>query len=91
MPPLSRPIAFALLTLSLPLIQGCQTHRSQITTTGTEHLITENVPKLAYAPILISRDDVLTRGTQAQIENHNNIYWCQHPDKRPPSFDAAIC
>lgn len=43
------------------------------------------------APILLSRQDVLTLGTQAQIENHNNIYFCRFPQKRPAGFDVKLC
>jgi hypothetical protein len=53
-------------------------------------IIREDVSHI-FQPILLSRRDVLTEGTQNQVRDHNNIYWCLFPDKQPPNFDVAIC
>lgn len=95
MPALSRPTLFALTTLSVLLTTGCQNSPSLITTTETKKdiaaLVTDDVYKRSYVPVLLAREDVLTEGTQAQIKNNNDVYWCQYQDKRPEGFDVAIC
>ena len=79
------------LTLSVFLLPGCLTSPPPITTIATDELITEDAAAEIYAPILLSRSDVLTEGTRAQIEAHNNVYWCRHETKRPLGFDTSVC
>ena len=87
----SKLTVFALLTLSLLLIPACQSRPSLHGTTAIDRLATGDEWMNSDAPILVSRNDVLTMGTQAQIENHNNVYFCRFPQKRPAEFDVKLC
>jgi hypothetical protein len=49
------------------------------------------VYRKSYKPVMLSRSDVLTVETQKQIENNNDIYFCQYPDTRPTGFDVKVC
>ena len=54
-------------------------------------VLTRPAVQKMFPPILASRRDILTVGTQAQIEDHNNRVWCEFPETRPADFDVAIC
>ncbi len=77
------------LTLSVFLLPGCQTSAPAITTLETDEVLTVEAEADIYAPIMASRQD--TPGTLAQIEAHNNVYWCRHVTKRPLGFDPSVC
>lgn len=79
------------LTLSVFLLPGCQTKTYPVTTIETDELVTTDAEADIYAPILLSRADVLTEGTRSQIEAHNNVYWCRHATERPLGFDTKVC
>lgn len=85
---LSKPMLFALVTMSLT---ACQSDPYPVTTIATEDLVTKEAESDIYQPILISGFDKLTEGTWEQIEDHNNIYFCRHVTKRPLGFDAGVC
>lgn len=53
-------------------------------------IIREDVSKI-FSPILLSRQDVLTEGTQNQVRDHNVIYWCLFKAERPEGFDSTLC
>lgn len=80
-------IAKALLAAAAVTCTACQTTPA----VPAEDVLLRSAEAEIYAPILLSRSDVLTAGTQAQIVDHNNIYWCRHKEKRPESFDPAVC
>ena len=79
------------LTLTVFLLPGCQTSPPPITTLETDELVTVDAVADIYSPILLSRSDVLTGETRAQIEAHNNVYWCANAAKRPLGFDVSVC
>lgn len=81
------------LTLSVFALPGCGTTSPAYPTTTieTEELVTTEAEEDIYAPILLSRQDQLTPGTSAQIEAHNNVYWCRHVAQRPLGFDPSVC
>ena len=82
----------SVLTLSVFLLPGCATSNPYpITTIETDELVTVEAEADIYGPILISRADTLSSGTFAQIEAHNNVYWCRHIQRRPLGFDASVC
>lgn len=80
-------IARILAPAFLALCAACQTPP----TMPTEDVLLRSAEAEIYAPILLSRNDVLTAGTLAQVIDHNNVYWCRHKEKRPESFDPAVC
>lgn len=53
--------------------------------------MTVDAVKEAFRPILLSRLDMLTVGTAAQIEDHNNVFWCIFPETRPLDFPSEVC
>lgn len=77
------------LTLSVFLLPGCQTSSPAITTLEIDELVTVEAEADIYGPIMASRSD--TPETIAQIEAHNNVYWCRHETKRPLGFDPSVC
>lgn len=77
------------LTLTVFLLPGCQTNSPAITTLETDEIVTVEAEADIYGPIMASRSD--TPETIAQIEAHNNVYWCRHAAKRPLGFDVSVC
>jgi len=81
----------SVLTLSVFLLPSCATSTPAITTIATEDLVTTEAEADIYEPIMLSRDDVLTKATEIAIKAHNNVYWCRHATERPLGFDASVC
>jgi len=57
----------------------------------TKTAVTPDAQCGVYQPILMSHDDQLTRETKKAIVDHNTIYFCMCPAKRPPDFDLSVC
>lgn len=79
------------LTLAVFALPGCASKAYPTTTIETENLLTVEAERKLYAAIKVSREDVLTEGTEEQIEAHNNVYFCRHATERPLGFDTSVC
>jgi len=82
-----------MLCASIPLLASCQTEArpSRQLIIATDGAIWKEALCATGKAILISRGDVLTLETAEQIGDHNNTIWCACAEKRPATFDAAVC
>lgn len=72
--------------LTIFVFTGCATQGTVPDIDPADVLTRDAVKKIAR-PILPSRADTLTVGTQGQIEDHNNRIWCEFPELRPEGFN----
>ena len=87
----TRPAGFALISAAI-IATACQTSPPcPAATIATEDLELATSVAEQFAPILVSRQDVLTCGTAQQVADHNNVYWCKYPGRAPDTFDRKVC
>ena len=85
--------AKATLCAAIVLLPSCQTEPrpSRTIISATASAVWKEALCATGKAILVSHDDILTLETAEAIGDHNNALFCACAEKRPPTFDDAIC
>lgn len=79
-----------IIIAAAPALAACQS-TPVVPDLPADSVLTREAVERMFPPILLSRNDTLTVGTQAQVADHNKRVWCEFPDTRPGNFDASVC